>query len=95
MKKSAYLTGAALIQAISLPAYAQGTGSESPAASDADVIIVTARRQEERLQDVPISITVLDQEAVAKRNIYKYKARASVDGELAAEADLMCAIKTL
>jgi 3-hydroxyacyl-[acyl-carrier-protein] dehydratase len=31
----------------------------------------------------------------AKRNIYKYKARASVDGELAAEADLMCAIKTL
>ncbi|MCB2074765.1 MAG: TonB-dependent receptor [Novosphingobium sp.] len=70
MKKSAYLTGAALIQAISLPAYAQGTGSESPAASDADVIIVTARRQEERLQDVPISITVLDQEAVAKRNIY-------------------------
>ena len=31
----------------------------------------------------------------ATRNIYKYKARASVDGELAAEADLMCAIKTL
>ena len=31
----------------------------------------------------------------AKRNIYKYKARASVDGELAAEAELMCAIKTL
>ena len=31
----------------------------------------------------------------SKRNIYKYKARASVDGELAAEAELMCAIKTL
>ncbi|MGD9870464.1 MAG: 3-hydroxyacyl-ACP dehydratase FabZ [Thauera sp.] len=31
----------------------------------------------------------------SKRNIFKYKARASVDGELAAEADLMCAIKTL
>ena len=31
----------------------------------------------------------------AKRNIYKYKARASVDGELAADAELMCAIKTL
>ncbi|MEZ5734222.1 MAG: TonB-dependent receptor [Novosphingobium sp.] len=38
--------------------------------SDADTIIVTARRQEERLQDVPISITVLDDEAIAKRNIY-------------------------
>ena len=31
----------------------------------------------------------------SKRNIYKYKARATVDGELAAEAELMCAIKTL
>ena len=31
----------------------------------------------------------------SKRNIYKYKARATVDGDLAAEAELMCAIKTL
>src|SRR5258706_13366869 len=32
-------------------------------------IIVTARRTEERLQDVPISITVLSQDAISKRNI--------------------------
>ncbi len=37
--------------------------------SDVPIIIVTARRMEERLQDVPISITVFDQEAITKRNI--------------------------
>lgn len=31
----------------------------------------------------------------AKRNIYKYKAVARVDGEVAAEAELMCALKRL
>jgi iron complex outermembrane receptor protein len=35
----------------------------------ANDIIVTARRSEERLQDVPISITVLSQGAITKRNI--------------------------
>ena len=29
----------------------------------------------------------------AKRGLYKFKARASVDGELACEADLMCVLK--
>ena len=31
---------------------------------------MTARRADERLQDVPISITVLNQDDIAKRNIY-------------------------
>ena len=30
-----------------------------------------------------------------KSNIFKFKARATVDGELAAEAGLMCAVRTL
>jgi len=34
-----------------------------------ETIIVTARRSEERLQDVPISITVVNQETLTKRNI--------------------------
>ena len=46
------------------PAMAQ----EAPRNGDAD-IVVTARRVEERLQDVPISITVYNQEQVAARNI--------------------------
>ncbi|MEZ5736465.1 MAG: TonB-dependent receptor [Novosphingobium sp.] len=69
MKKSVYLAGAAFIQAVAAPAFAQGTASNDAVVNDDDTIIVTARRQEERLQDVPISITVLDQEAVTKRNI--------------------------
>jgi iron complex outermembrane receptor protein len=47
------------------PALAQDNG-----VSATGDIIVTARRSEERLQDVPISITVLSQEAITKRNIY-------------------------
>jgi len=38
-------------------------------AADDDVIIVTAQRAEERLQDVPISITVLSQEELSNNNI--------------------------
>lgn len=50
-------------------------GTESSADSsggdidDIGAIIVTARRTEERLQDVPISITVFNQEQLAQRNI--------------------------
>src|SRR5688572_6433220 len=48
---------------ISDPAFAQaGDGASGD-------IIVTARRSEERLQDVPISITVYNQEQISNRNI--------------------------
>ncbi|MGE3690995.1 MAG: TonB-dependent receptor [Novosphingobium sp.] len=50
--------------ALATPAWAQDSGS----GDDGD-IIVTARRTEEKLQDVPISITVLSQEAITKRNL--------------------------
>src|ERR1700750_920814 len=38
-------------------------------AQDTNDIIVTARRVEERLQDVPISITVFNQQSLTNRNI--------------------------
>lgn len=53
---------------LAAPANAQSNSSGSGQYSD-DTIIVTARRREERLQDVPISITVLNQEQIANRNI--------------------------
>lgn len=54
---------------IAAPALAQGTtGTEAENSANGD-IIVTARRVEERLQDVPISITVYTQEALTNRNI--------------------------
>ncbi len=43
--------------------------SNAPADDDASAIIVTARRTEERLQDVPISITVFNQQQLDDRNI--------------------------
>ncbi|MGE3690996.1 MAG: TonB-dependent receptor [Novosphingobium sp.] len=53
-----------LAMALATPAWAQDSGS----GDDGD-IIVTARRSEEKLQDVPISITVLNKEDISKRNL--------------------------
>ena len=50
------------------PAFAQDDSAQS-ASSDDNVIVVTARRFEENLQDVPISITVFNQEQLDSRNI--------------------------
>ena len=55
-------TALGLVQA--LPAYAEEAKQGST-----DDIVVTARRVEERLQDVPISITVFNPEQLANRNI--------------------------
>ncbi len=51
--------------AISFPAFAQ----DAEVVKDSGEIIVTARRLEENLQDVPISITVYNQQQLADRNI--------------------------
>jgi iron complex outermembrane receptor protein len=50
------------------PALAAEADALAPAASSGD-IIVTARRVEERLQDVPISISVLNQAELDNRNL--------------------------
>jgi iron complex outermembrane receptor protein len=62
---ASFVAATALAAVLASPAWAQ---SDSDGASSDD-IIVTARRSEEKLQDVPISITVLNQEEIAKRNI--------------------------
>ncbi|MFT3964968.1 MAG: TonB-dependent receptor [Sphingobium sp.] len=66
MQKSWYLgTGAALsLLTVSQPALAQSDGTQ-----DTNDIVVTARRVEERLQDVPISITVFNQQQLTNRNV--------------------------
>ena len=63
--RSILLSATALAGTAATPAFAQDAESKA----DADTIIVTARRVEERIQDVPISITVLSQQQVADRNI--------------------------
>ncbi len=63
--KAVALATTALSVLVSLPAMAaDATGEEDEA------IVVTARRVEERLQDVPISITVYNQDQITKRNIF-------------------------
>lgn len=50
------------------PAYAQEAPAES-AAENSDTIIVTARRQSERLQDVPASVSVLTADTLQKTGV--------------------------
>ena len=69
---------AATALTVSTPAWAQaadtGTGND---------IIVTAQRVEQRLQDVPISITVLDQKTLSNNNVSNAKDLAAFTPGLA------------
>lgn len=66
----AFLTGVALSALVATPAYAQAV-EEQGAASDEGEIIVTARRQNERLQDVPASVSVLTAAALDRSGAAK------------------------
>src|ERR1700755_210167 len=64
--RAALLVSAAAVSAAgATPTFAQASGEPA----DLGDIVVTARRSEERLQDVPISITVYNQEQLANRNV--------------------------
>src|SRR3546814_12426368 len=79
--KSGYLgaSAAALLVALSAqatPAFAQASAMPAPqteaaAANDAMDIIVTARRREERLQDVPVAVTAVTGQNLAAANIFQ------------------------
>ena len=65
-------SSALCLVATAAPSLAQDVAPQTDparAANDAADIVVTARRVEERLQDVPISITVFNQEQITNRNI--------------------------
>ena len=78
MTKQLLLAGAALSALIAMPAYAQdaagaATSAEDTQTSDGTVpanpgdIVVTAQRRSERLQDVPIAITVISGDAISAK----------------------------
>jgi iron complex outermembrane receptor protein len=60
LRASTVLSSGLFFAAISTPAFAQNSdaGTQNAAANDSDVIIVTARKKEESLQDVPLAISV-------------------------------------
>jgi iron complex outermembrane receptor protein len=61
--KSALFASIATVALTAFPAYAQDAAEEG---SGSDEIIVTARRQNERLADVPASVSVLTADALEK-----------------------------
>ncbi|WP_114520796.1 TonB-dependent receptor [Altererythrobacter sp. ZODW24] len=69
----ALLAGVCTLPIIAAPAHAQdaaqGDSDSSAAQSDRNVIIVTANKRDENLQDVPISITAFSQEELDKRGV--------------------------
>ena len=65
----ALLAATALGTPLAMPAMAQDAPAAASAEDDAGDIVVTARRFEERLQDVPISMTVFNQEQISSRNM--------------------------
>jgi len=68
--KLALVLGTALCSTTTAWAQDSGSNSSSDASASADTdIIVTARRTDERLQDVPISITVYNQQQLSQRNV--------------------------
>lgn len=68
--RSSLLAGAALAALMSpLEATAQEAQAEGTAVSSLEEIVVTARRREERLQDVPASVTALSGPQLAERSI--------------------------
>src|SRR5712672_4582184 len=70
---------AALGLSVAVPAFSQSAPPATAAAAapsqgvELTEVIVTARRVQERLQDVPISITVFNQEQLTENNVTSAK----------------------
>lgn len=63
------LTTAAFAALIAAPAGAQGSVAQSAQDAESDEIIVTATRREERLQDVPVAVTAVSGEDLARSSL--------------------------
>ena len=81
--KTALFAATALSMNFAAPAFAQDAQEEADEAGAGNDIIVTAQRTEQRLQDVPISITVLTSETLANNNISNAKDLAAFTPGLA------------
>lgn len=74
--KAALLCGSALLAAISaLPAAAQASQDASAPTPDSIVteVVVTAQRRAERLEEVPMSVSVVNNEALERSNVVSFQ----------------------
>ena len=72
MKNFSRVATAMLLSGISIPLHAQSATAPAAAALEVErdgEIVVTARKREERLQDVPLTITVVGAEAINRANL--------------------------
>jgi iron complex outermembrane recepter protein len=70
--RAALLSGCAVVAALAAPAAAQDTEAASETveeASEGNTIIVTARRREERLIDVPLSVTAITGDTLEQQGV--------------------------
>jgi iron complex outermembrane receptor protein len=63
-RRALMLAGVSAIGLAALPAAAQEASSATEQASTLEEVVVTARRREERLQDVPVAVTAVSAEAL-------------------------------
>src|SRR4051794_21080004 len=78
-KKSALCLSAAFGVAMAAPTFAQTSGPGASAAGfELEEIVVTARRKDESILDVPTVINAVTGEEIAKLNILKFEDIASV-----------------
>jgi iron complex outermembrane receptor protein len=68
-KSWALATSAMTFMATAYPVLAQQTPDQPSASTGSDDIVVTARRREESLQSVPVSITALSAETLAQKSV--------------------------
>ena len=63
------LANGVALMALAVPALAQTAAQRPSESAQVDEIVVTANKREERLKDVPISVTVVSGDQIAKQNI--------------------------
>ncbi|PQM26547.1 TonB-dependent receptor [Sphingopyxis lindanitolerans] len=69
MKFKGLMGSSILAMVVATPAYAQDSGSSSTTDAFGGEIVVTAQRQSERLQDVPIAVSAFSSEALEAQQI--------------------------
>lgn len=85
--RAVVLVGTSLL-AISTPAFAQDTANADTGVTEDSVIIVEARRRDEKLQDVPLTVNAVTADTLEKLNIRNFADVASVVPGLALEPGL-------